>query len=178
MRASDADVRRLNSMLLSHIVGYSWNVWNEERALRNKPLHTLPVRPSPLNKVLALARKCGVRTGNHKVLYRGFGGATPNAIDGYDPVRKTLTLDRITSFTPDRALAAAEHGPTLCCIEVDDPATAVFADWTACSLEAGCCHASHVCTVRGPCARGHFGDIGIEVQLLPGTYRVRYMNDS
>jgi hypothetical protein len=101
------------------------------------------------------------------ILYRGYGDAS--VIQGFDAARQELILDRITSFTPFEEIAREMHGPRVCAV-VLHTVSAVFCDDSACSCARGC--RPHMRCGWDAGKALHCGDLGIEVQLLPGQYRV------
>jgi hypothetical protein len=157
-----------DELLATHIVGYSWNCWNEERLLAGLPPLELPVEPVPLPPLLATAKHLGIlgrtRLTTGSVLYRGFGTVERRRIRGVDEVNGTLTLDRITSFSPFQDQTIDEHGPVICAVILTSP-DMVFSDDSECVD----CRYGQACRVW-PGKVHHSGDLAMEVQLLPGTY--------
>jgi hypothetical protein len=157
----------LSRMLASHIVGYAWNCWNEERVELGLPELDLPVTPTPFDLIRHEALRMGVL---HQTLldfpvrlYRGYGRLDARQIRGLNS--DVLTLDRVTSFTPFEDIARIEHGPAYISVILRSRQD-VFADDSAC----GGCTDSSCDMFPGKCT--HTGDRGIEVQLMPGTYQV------
>ena len=157
--------REFQEALNTHVVGYSWTYWNEERVLQGLQPLELPVAPAPLAPLLRDVERVGLRSTRlppGTPLFRGL--ETPRAPEGIRGLDEraggcsTLTLDRVTSFTPYETVAR-EHGPTLLVVTLASPEAEVFADLT--SVEGAYDPARHC------------GDVGVEVQLMPGTYAVR-----
>lgn len=168
---TEQKIKELNNLLESHIIGYSWVAWNEERVERGEDPVPIPVPPAPLERIKELAKELGVlgvtKLIPGSLLYRGYGNI--KNIDGLSQDKKTLTLDRITSFTPFKEYVKSEYGPIVVCIVLDNICN-VFSNTSRCCNTTGC-------RSDGPCRINlslvHTGDIGIEVQLMPGTYNVK-----
>jgi hypothetical protein len=159
--------------LETHVDGYSRGYWDdrcEEDGL--EPLADMPVPAAPLAPLLRAAQLLG-HLGNTNLrpgalLYRSYGPLRASDIVGYDPDAGTLTLDRITSFTPLRSAAEKVYGLsrnekargerlTLLCVTLPDPKECVFNAWYDYRRDTSA--PPYLCS---------YG----EVQLLPGVYRV------
>lgn len=147
-----------------HNCGYSHEYHNGERYPDD--YLPIPVTPSPIEPIVKAALQIGafgarnVRTG--VVLYRGL---STDEVVGYDPANHTLTIDRITSFTPIRETAES-HGSFILAVVLHD-IRYVFTD------DSGCARG---CSYDAPCIydrkkKYHLGDLGVETMLMPGTYK-------
>lgn len=154
----------------THKVGWSWGVWNEARETAGLDPIPLPVRPYPLKPLVKYSKRMGAfgktRLLPGSILHRGFGDS--QVISGLDYNSMTLTIDRITSFSQLFEESKGEFGPNVISIVLADPATSVFSDESRCI--SACCHGQACRAV--PSKRHHFGDIGVEVSLMPGTYKI------
>jgi hypothetical protein len=173
LRVPDKEfIRKLfDEALYTHIVAYSAHAWDDD----SKPSFPLPVKAFPIEPLVEAAIAFNM-LGNTRLepgahLYRGFGGIDPASIHGYDGASGKLTLDRITSFTPFEDVARGEFGPTTLCIKLPSKSV-VFCDDTMCASKSTCfCDHKTPCNVT-PGKLHHGGDLGTEVQLLPGTYKI------
>jgi hypothetical protein len=74
--------------------------------------------------------------------------------------RNSLTIDRVTSFTPFQSVAYG-YGSVVLCVVLGSPDVEVFADFTT-EYAIGIGHHRLM----------SIGDAGVEVQLMPGNYRL------
>lgn len=170
--------------LNTHTVGWCREYWNEDVIAGLGP-HPPPVKPVPLEPIMDMARVLGVLGKTHllpgTILYRGYGNT--KVIHGLDLKSMTLTTDRITCFTPIKDYSIEVFGPHIISIVLTDPSSTVFCDDTECGEcqeyaecegcgECGECSGMTQCSVF-PGKLYHCGDLGVEVTLLPGTYKVR-----
>lgn len=171
---SDITVKEFYEFLSTHIVGFSWNYWNEERVENGQTALQLPVPPAPIGPLISWARdnkflhNTSLPIGTR--LYRGLSMTLWDDVIGLNDQGTILTLDRITSFTPFLEVAqwhALDESRCDVAVPVILEVTlmnreCVFADMTRFRLQ-------DIVDDR----RLQFpGDIGLEVQLLPGSYCV------
>ena len=142
--------------LATHTAGHSWGVWNEERVLDGLEPLPLPVVPSPIGPLLRDVEKAGLRRTALKPDTRLFRGYMVGRIVGLG--ERSLTIDRITSFTPFPAVAR-EHGPVTVCVRGPGVSGGGVSDMTMCE------DAHYDSTI-------HCGDLYTEVCLMPGTYKL------